>query len=161
MVLANPADGDFSDVEIFSSRGAAGEAAEHGQLADVGEGVGDGALEEALDGGVERSVGGQVGIEGLEGGEEALLLLRPGERLGVVPGLRAYGDGKRPVKKVAHVGQDLGGKTAGAGETGKVLGRVLEGTGSAVGERCNGVAQELAFFVHDRNIAQADARRGG
>ena len=44
------ADVDGGDVEVFSASGEAGEAAEHGELADVGEGVGDGALHEAFDG---------------------------------------------------------------------------------------------------------------
>jgi len=44
------ADGDGGDVEVFAACGRAGEAAEHGELADVGERVGDGALHEPLDG---------------------------------------------------------------------------------------------------------------
>jgi len=44
------ADGDSGDVEVFATCGRAGEAAEHGELADVSERVGDGALHEPLNG---------------------------------------------------------------------------------------------------------------
>ena len=43
------ADGDGGDVEIFSAGGRASEAAEHGELADVGERVCDGPLHEPVD----------------------------------------------------------------------------------------------------------------
>ncbi len=42
--------GDGCNVVVFAADGRAGKAAEHGELAGVGEGVGDGPLEEAFDG---------------------------------------------------------------------------------------------------------------
>ena len=42
--------GDRGNVVVFAGDGRAGQAAEHGELAGVGEGVGDGSLEEAVDG---------------------------------------------------------------------------------------------------------------
>ena len=113
------ADGDGGDVEVFSTGWRAGEAAEHGELADVGEGVGDRALHEALNGRLDGRGRGEVGIEGGESGEETLLLLRPGEELRVVPGGVSLGHGERPVKEVAHVGEDLHGTATGAVEVGE------------------------------------------
>ena len=66
--------GYVGDVVVFAVHGASGEAAEHGQLADVAECVGDGALDEPLDGGFDFPTGGQKGVERAEGLEEALLL---------------------------------------------------------------------------------------
>jgi len=113
------ADGDGGDVEVFSTGWRAGEAAEHGELADVGEGVSDGALHEALDGRLDGRGRGEVGVEGGESGEETLLLLRPGEELRVVPGGVSLGHGERPVKEVAHVGEDLHWAAAGTVEVGE------------------------------------------
>src|ERR1035441_6325354 len=73
---------DVGDEEILATDGAAGEAAQQGQLAHMGERVGSRPLEQLLDRSVERPAGGQEGIEGLERLEEALLLLGPGARLG-------------------------------------------------------------------------------
>ncbi len=44
--------GDGGNVVVFAADGCARKAAEHGELAGVGQGVGDGALEKALNGGV-------------------------------------------------------------------------------------------------------------
>lgn len=109
MVRAYAAGGDFGHGVVFSLDGEAGEAAEHRQLADVSQRIGDGALEEFFYGGVERLFGGKVVIEGFKGGEEAVHFPVPFEGLGVVPGFCAAGNGKRPVVEVAHVGEDLSG----------------------------------------------------
>jgi hypothetical protein len=60
-------------------------------LADVSEGVGDGALEELFRGGVERLAGAEIVVKITEGLEEAIYFLSPGQRLGIVSGLFALG----------------------------------------------------------------------
>ena len=114
LVGADLAGGDRGEVEVFAVDGSTGEPAEHGELAYVSESVCDGALEEAVGGRLEGSIGGQVRVEGGKGGEEALLLRGPGERLRVMPALVALGDRKRPIEEVAYVGEDLNGAAAGA-----------------------------------------------
>jgi len=153
------ADGDGGDVEVFSACGRAGKAAEHGELADVGERVGDGALHEALDGRLDRRGGGEVSVECGESSEESLLLLRPGEELRVVPGGVSLGHGERPVKEVAHMGEDLDGTAAGAVEVGEGVGRVFQGADSAISQCGKGVAEKISFFVHWGNIAHGWARK--
>ena len=133
--------GDGGNVVVFAADGRAGKAAEHGELAGVGEGVGDGSLEEALDGRQDRFIGSQVLVEGAERGEEPLLLFGPGERLGIVPGGFALRHGERPVEEIAHVGEDLDGAAAGAVEVGEGLRGVLDGSRGAVGERGQGMAE--------------------
>ena len=109
LAKADAAGGDVGFEIIFALDWGAGQAAEHGELANVREGVGNGALQEAFDGSVERLGGGQIIVEFFQGGEEAIDFGVPGEWRGVVPGLLALGDGKRPVEKVAHVREDLRG----------------------------------------------------
>ena len=48
MFGADAASGDVRSEIIFAPDGGAAEAAEHGDLADVIEGIGDGALKEAF-----------------------------------------------------------------------------------------------------------------
>lgn len=57
LVSAYLASGYVGDVVVFAVDGAAGEATEHGELADVAECVGDGTLHEALDGGFDFAAG--------------------------------------------------------------------------------------------------------
>ena len=157
---ADLACGDGGDVEVFAADGAAGEAAKHGELAGVGERVSDGALEESLGRSLERGGGSQVGIESGECGEEALLFRGPVEGLRVLPALIALGNGERPMEQVAHVGEDLDGAAAGAVEVGEGGGRVFKGAGGAVSKRGEGVAKELPFFVHEKNLGARAVRMG-
>ncbi len=69
-----------SDIEVLPSNGDSSQPSQHGKLAHVGESVGYGALQQLLDGGVQRLGGGEIGIEGLESGEETLLFGCPVER---------------------------------------------------------------------------------
>ena len=134
-------DGDGGDVEVLSASGRAGEAAEHGELSDVGKSVGNGALHEPFDGRLDGRGRCEVGIEGGEGGEETLLLLGPGEELRVVPGRVSLGHGERPVEEVAHVSEDLHGTAAGAVEVGEGIGGVFQGANGAIGQCGKGVAE--------------------
>jgi hypothetical protein len=63
LIGAQTACGDFGLVVVFASDGAIREAAKQGQLADVAQGVGDGALEKLLGARVEGFVRGKVIVE--------------------------------------------------------------------------------------------------
>jgi hypothetical protein len=89
LVLTNAAGSDVRPEVIFPLYRRAGDAAKHSDLAYMVEGIGDRALEELLGGGVKRFAAGEVVVEILEGLEEAVDLLRPRQRLGVVPSLFA------------------------------------------------------------------------
>ena len=91
LVLTNAARSDICLEVVFARDGRAVESAQHGDLADVSEGVGDGALEELFRGGVERLAGVEIVVKITESLEEAIYFLSPGQRLGIVPGLFALG----------------------------------------------------------------------
>src|SRR5258708_30020969 len=63
LLKADAAGSDVGLEVVFTFDGGVGEAAEHGDLADVIEGVSDRALEESLGGAAERFAGGQVFIK--------------------------------------------------------------------------------------------------
>jgi hypothetical protein len=149
LVEADASGGDVGFEIVFAFDRGAGQAAEHGDLADVREGVGDGALQEAFDGSVEWLGRGQVIVEPFQGGEEAFDFGVPGEWCGVVPGLLPLGDGKRPVKEITQVREDLrgGARFVADGETGEMLGSATQGFGAAIGDGGYGVAEELAGGV--------------
>src|SRR6476660_835489 len=85
LLLTNAARSDICLEVVFARDGRAVESAQHGDVADVREGVGDGALEELFRGGVERLAGAEIVVKITEGLEEALYFLSPGQRLGIVP----------------------------------------------------------------------------
>ncbi len=136
-----------------------GQPPKHRELSYVREGIGDRPLKQLLDRGMKRLAGSEIGIEDLQSGKESLLLARPIEGLGVAPALAPLDDAEGPVKKVAHVGEDLRGLAAGAIEGRKRFRRVLKGACCAVGQRSNGVAKECAFFVHERHYSATAGRR--
>ena len=78
MIGAEVFRGDVGEDEVFGWDGTSGEAAQEGELAGVGHGVGEGALEEDLGGdaveiGVDIDVAGYVGedlVEVRDGGGE-------------------------------------------------------------------------------------------
>jgi len=146
LVRADAAGGDIGLKIVFALDGMAGHAAKHGELADVVQGVGDRPLEEFFGGGVERLISGEIVVELLEGGEEALSFVVPGHGLGVVPSGLTFDHGERPIEKIAEVSENLHGGTGGFGgaEIGEGIGRVLEGLRTAIGDGGKGVAQEVA-----------------
>jgi len=119
----------------------------------MGERIGHGALKKLLRRGVQRRIGSQEGVESLERLEEAILLVSPGERLRGVPALLPNGRTQRPVKEVAHVGQNLHGETASAVESGEVIGSAVQGADSSIGQGGQRVAQQFTFLVHTRNYS--------
>src|ERR1700678_3500676 len=64
LVFAYAAFRNFCNYHVLTSDGYAGDAPEDCDLADVGEGVGDGALQQFLGAKLEGRVGGEIVIEG-------------------------------------------------------------------------------------------------
>lgn len=63
LLRAHASGGDGGFVIVFTFDRASREAAEHSELADVRERVGDGTLQEAFDGSLQRLRGGQEVVE--------------------------------------------------------------------------------------------------
>src|SRR6266568_1372037 len=145
LVWTDAARGDVRFEIVFTFDRGAGEAAEHGDLADVIEGVGDGALEEAFNRLVERLAGGEITVEVFYGGKEALDFGVPWQWCGVMPGLLALGDGKRPLKEIAHVSENLRGRARLIAdvEAGEMIGSAAQGFATAVGNGGDSVTEEL------------------
>ena len=125
----------------------------------MGQGVGDGALEEGLGRSVERLVRGQICVEGMQRAEEPLLLDDPGMGLGRAPAFVSLDGAQGPFKQVAHVGEDLDRHAPGPFEFGEIRRSVLESPGRAIGKRSDGVAEQFAFFVHGGNIQHGECGR--
>src|SRR5205814_5644927 len=106
---ADAAGDDVRPEVAFAANGRAGEAPEHGDLADVRERVRDGALEELLDRRFERGIRGEVSVKGLEGSKESANSFLPTKGWTVVPFFLAASDGKRPIHQVCQVREDLPG----------------------------------------------------
>ena len=66
-----------------------------------------------------------------------------------MPCLLALRNGKRPVKKIAHVRQDVGWSTAffSGAERGKAFWRIAQRLSRAVGQRCQGMPQKLPAVI--------------
>ena len=77
-----------------------------------------------------------------------------------MPGGFALRHGERPVKEIAHVGEDLDGAAACAVEVGEGFRGILEGPGGAVGKRGQSMTEQIGLRVHAKNIAQVDALWG-
>lgn len=149
LFLANAAGDDIGFEIVLAEDGRAGEAAEHGNLADVREGVGDRALEEASQSAIKWLSRSKTVVEFFYGAVEAVDFGVPRERHGVVPGLLALRDGESPIEQIAHVGEDLrrSARLVADVEAGEVVGRAAEGFAGTVGDSGDGVAEELAVGV--------------
>jgi len=147
LIRAHPPHSHIGDEVVFADGWAPREPTEHGELANVGKSIGYRPLKEALDWGLCRRVGGEEVIKGLERAEEAGLFFSPCARLCVVPFLATKGDAERPIKKVAHVSEDLDWQATGSSITGEMIRSALKGSCRAVGQCGDGVAQELAGRV--------------
>ena len=100
-------------------------------MAYVVQGVGDGALEEFFRGGVEGLWTGEIVIEFLECGKEAMDFVLPEQGLRIVPGGLALGHGERPIEEIAEVGEDMNGSARGLGGA-----EIGEGVWGAVNDFC-------------------------
>src|ERR1700724_1151648 len=84
-------------------------------------------------------------IESLQGLEKAFYFLCPWQRFGIMPRLLSLRDGKRPVKKIAHMGQDLPGLPAviSRSERCETFRHIAHGLVGAISQGGNGVPQKL------------------
>lgn len=137
LIRADAARGDFCLVVVLSFDRSAREAAQHGELSDVVEGIGNRSLEEFFGRLAERLGRGEVVVELLESPMKAGDFGIPSERLGIMPNLLAARDGKTPVEEVADVRQDLRGCASG-----------IASAKSSEGRR--GTAQSFTATVSDR-----------
>jgi hypothetical protein len=149
LVKADAAGGDVGLEVVFAFDGRAGETAEHGELADVIEGVGDGALEETFRWAVERFGRGEEIVKLFYRPKKALDFAAPWQRCGSVPGLLALRDRKSPVEQVAHVREDLRGRARLVSdvEARKMVRSAAQGFAAAVGDGGEGVAEKLAVGI--------------
>src|SRR5207302_7182178 len=108
---------DLGDEVVFAADGRARQAAARGDLSNMRQRVGDGALEEFFCRRLQRSAGGQVRVEGGERGEEALHSRVPRQRRRVVPHPVSPGHGQCPLEQVAEMRQDLPRSPGGLGKT--------------------------------------------
>ena len=149
MLKADAAGGDVGLEVVFTFDGGVGKAAEHGDLADVIEGVSNRALEETLGGAAERFAGGQVVIKLSDGSVKTIHLGVPWQRGGVVPGLLALSDGEGPVEEIAQVREDLRGRARFVSdvEAGEMFRGAAQSFATAVGDGGDGVAKELPSSI--------------
>jgi hypothetical protein len=87
LVGPQEAHADFGAEIVFSPDRGARQAAEHGDLTDVRERVGNRALEEPRGRRSQREAGAEIGVQCLEGGVETPNFLFSGKRLRIVPSL--------------------------------------------------------------------------
>ncbi len=104
---AHPAGGDFRPMVILTKYRAAGQAAQHSNLANVRKRISNSSLKQPFRGTSEWRRGRKPLVKGFQRGKEACRSCLPTERGGIVPRFLALGERKRPVKQVAEVGQDL------------------------------------------------------
>lgn len=146
MAGADATGGDFGFEIVFPFDRGSGETAEHGDLADMSQSVGNRTLEDAFNGCVEFLGRGEEIVKLLKGGEKAFNLGIPGQGRGIVPGLIALRDGKRPVKEIADVREDLRGRSSFVPdvEAGEMFRGAAQGFAAAIGNGGDGVTKKLA-----------------
>lgn len=146
LVLANAAGGDICLEIVFAADGDTGKPSKNGELADVIQHVGERTLEKFFGGGVKRLSASKIVIEALEGIEEALDFVGPGEGLRVVPSGLTFGHGEGPVKKVADVRENLDRRAAILArlEIDVALRGVTNDFASAIGDGGQGMAEKVA-----------------
>src|SRR5258708_3498557 len=134
---------------LFSLDGTAGEAPEHGDLSDVSEDVGNGALKKFFDGSLRRFTGSEKVVELLERSEEAVRFRLPGKRLGIAPGHFPLRHGERPIQQIAEVSENFRGRAGAVAnfEAGEGFRRAPERLSAAIGEGRNRVAEKLTSGI--------------
>jgi hypothetical protein len=144
LVGGDAAGGDFCAAIVFGADGGAGDAAEDVDLADVGEGVGDGALEKLSGRHSEWGAGGEAGVEFFESDEETLRVGIPIGGRRRAPGVTTFTEAESPVVQVTEVGEDFGGRArVGAGfEIREFGGDSVKSFASAIGDGGESVAEE-------------------
>src|SRR5262249_30457035 len=98
---------DVGDEVIFAPYRRSGQTSQQRDLPDVGEGVGDRCLEQALRLASNGRAGSEAGVETAQAVEEARHVQFPGPRRRVVPVLPTIGERQRPVQQVADMREYL------------------------------------------------------
>jgi hypothetical protein len=142
--------GDVGEDEVFWWDGTSGEAAEKSELAGVGHGVGEGALQEDFGGDVvkwsaEIDVAGDVGkdlVEVRDGGGE---FRECGRLIGAADEV-----GSGVAEDTVHVADEFvwTSNLRGGAEVGEFRWGIAEGFLGPVGEGCEEVLEEDSLFVH-------------
>src|SRR5436853_171355 len=124
------------------------------------ERVRDGALKETFSRTVERLRRSEVIVELLQRCEKAIDLHIPRQRRGVVPSLFALRDRERPVKKIAHMRENLRrrARLVADMEGAKVIRRAAQRFSAAVSNGRKRVAQKLASRIGRRGDGRASHR---
>jgi hypothetical protein len=132
--------------KVFTFDGASSEATEHGNLANVGERISNGALEQTFGGTMQGLWRGEVVVELFECGKEAGDFGIPRERLRITPGGIAPSHRESPIKKIAHVSDNIGGgaRAIAKSEGGEGLRRAAESLAAAISDCGYRVAKKLA-----------------
>src|SRR6266705_3755426 len=160
LVETHAARGDVGFEIIFAEDGRTGQAAQHGDLADVIERVRDGALKETFSRTMERLRRSEVIVELWQRCEKAIDLRIPRQRREVVPSLFALRDRERPVKKIAHMRENLRrrARLVADMEGAKVIRRAAQRFSAAVSNGRKRVAQKLASRIGRRGDGRASHR---
>lgn len=101
---------NLRDVEIFTAHRRSGQPAQHRDLPDVRQRIGNRPLKQLLGPRFERAVGSQIVFECFERGKEAVYFVMPCQRLRIAPLLLAARDRQCPIEKIPDVRQDLSGR---------------------------------------------------
>ena len=142
--------GDMGEKIVFAAHRAAGQAAEHSNLADVRERVGDGPLKQFLGRKSKGFLRRQAPVESPERGKEARDFPLPGLRRRIAPNVFPLGKADRPIEQVADVRQDLT-RRARPGrhlELREFFRSAPHGFASTVGERCHRVTEREQICLH-------------
>src|SRR5689334_15838992 len=108
LIWSDPARGDLRPEIVLSPYRRPREATERGELADVGERIGDRTLEELLGRAIQWGIRSEIVIQRLDRREEAIHVAVPRLRRRFVPDVLALGVPMRPLEQIAEVGKDLG-----------------------------------------------------
>src|SRR5260370_6242848 len=115
----------------------------------MGQRVSHRALEEFLRRRAQGKIGRQVVVKRVQGLEEALHFLRPGQRCGITPLLLSLGYREGPIEQVAHVGKDPRRRAAPVASPviGKTLRRTPQRLACPISQRGQGMAQHLTIRI--------------
>ena len=161
MIRADSACDDICTQIILGSDGKSREAAQHGDLADVGESVSNRTLENLLGTTGQRRMRSQAGVERGERTEKPIDVLCPRQRLRIAVLLPSFREGGSPIKQVANMRENFPSSArfvAGA-EPGEFLWRSAKRFPSAIGESRECVAKQFASGVRSCRLGCAHGRR--
>jgi uncharacterized membrane protein len=146
LLRSHSAGDDVGPQIVLASNGRTREAAQHGELAGVGERIRDRTLKQQLRRPSQRRIGREIIVELAKRGEEARDVGVPIGRRGIVPTMLAAGEPIRPIEQVAHVRQNLTGRAGSLRdrERRKTRRCVAQRFAGAVGQSGDSVSKHVA-----------------